>query len=170
MVSGPCRSRNLMKTSSRTIHLSSLRRWAKSCLVCGSFAWNSNNSLGALPSIFDWPARMNTFTTSSAACTVVPRKNSIKQVKQKRYIFAPFRCRIRKNSAFVSAEFLRVPLLLQLHQLIRREAHLRQLPLAVRQDHLHVHLLRLPQAEVGIGRLAGSIAVACGNLSATQEC
>src|SRR5438874_7203400 len=43
------------------------------------------------------------------------------------------------------------------------------LPLAVRQDHLYVHLLRLPQPEVRGGGLPRGIAVARGDLAAAQQ-
>src|SRR5262249_34025297 len=59
--------------------------------------------------------------------------------------------------------------LLDLQQLVRRDALVRQLPLTVRQDHLHVHLLGLAQSEVGVGRLPRGVAVARGDLAAAEQ-
>src|SRR5262245_24583075 len=56
-----------------------------------------------------------------------------------------------------------------LQHLVRRDTPVRQLPLAVRQDHLHVHLLRLAQPEVGVGRLPRGVAVAGGDLAAAEQ-
>src|SRR5437879_1599274 len=56
--------------------------------------------------------------------------------------------------------------LLDLQHLVRRGALVRQLPLAVRQDHLDVHLSGLAQPEVGVGRLPRGVAVARGDLAA----
>ena len=76
-----------MKTSSRSTHLSSLRRWANKSLVFASVAWWSSSVLGALPSMFDCPARMNTFTgLSSARRGVITNKLAVMRHTRRRII------------------------------------------------------------------------------------